>query len=129
MVGTKGLARGERWPCLLRNLSGSRDGILGVAWVQHEKYETDPHCYRTYFAASVNGGETFTPPQVVSDMVSCPDKTKNKEGYFTVGRMRGGDYIGLAAAADGSFHAVWVDARNGAFQVYTARIQVRMGHG
>ena len=38
---------------------------------------------------------------------------------------RGGDYIGLTAAADGSFHPVWIDGRNGIFQVYTARIEAR----
>jgi len=94
-----------------------------VSWLQHETGEGKSHCYRIYFAASIDGGESFTPPQVVSEVVSCPDSAANKE---TIGRWaRGGDYMGLAAAADGSFHPVWVDARDGAFQVYTARIEVR----
>jgi hypothetical protein len=44
-------------------------------------------------------------------------------GFFKY-RHRGGDYIGLAASADGSFHAVWSDARGGAFRTFTARIDV-----
>ena len=105
------------------SLAVSPAGTVGVSWLQHETGEGKSECYRIYFAASIDGGETFTPPHVVSDMVSCPDRTSNKE---TVGRWAlGGDYMGLAAAADGSFHPVWVDARDGEFQVYTARIEVR----
>jgi hypothetical protein len=101
----------------------SPDGTVAVSWLQHETGEGKLSCYRIYFAASIDGGETFTPPHVVSDKVSCPDSASNKE---TIGRWaRGGDYMGLAAAADGNFHPVWVDARDGEFQVYTARIEVR----
>ena len=112
-------------PAHFYSLAVSPDGTVGVSWLQHETGEGKLPCYRIYFAASIDGGETFTPPHVVSDMVSCPDSTLNKE---TIGRWaRGGDYMGLAAAADGSFHPVWVDARDGAFQVYTARIELRKG--
>ncbi len=105
------------------SLAVSPDGTVGVSWLQHERGEGKSHCYRIYFAASIDGGEKFTPPHLVSDMVSCPESRSNKE---TIGRwVRGGDYMGLAAAADGSFHPVWVDARDGEFQVYTARIEVR----
>ncbi|MEJ7811363.1 MAG: hypothetical protein WKG32_13210, partial [Gemmatimonadaceae bacterium] len=38
-----------------------------------------------------------------------------------------GDYTGLAAGASGEFHAVWPDARGGAFQLQTSRIEVRRG--
>lgn len=112
-------------PAFFPTLAVSPQGTVGVSWLQHEKGEGKSHCYRIYFAASIDGGGSFTPPQVVSEVVSCPDSTSNKE---TIGRWaRGGDYMGLAAAADGSFHPVWVDARDGAFQVYTARIEVRKG--
>ena len=112
-------------PAHFYSLAVSHDGTVGVSWLQHETGEGKEHCYRIHFAASLDGGETFTSPHVVSDIVSCPDSTSNKE---TIGRWaRGGDYMGLAAAADGSFHPVWVDARDGAFQVYTARIELRKG--
>jgi hypothetical protein len=39
--------------------------------------------------------------------------------------LHGGHYIGLAADADGVFHPVWTDTRDGPFSVYTARVRVR----
>ncbi|MGH9966525.1 MAG: sialidase family protein [Pyrinomonadaceae bacterium] len=112
-------------PAFFPTIAVSPDGTVGVSWLQQEAGEGKLRCYRIYVAASIDGGETFTPPHVVSDIVSCPDRASNKE---TIGRWaRGGDYMGLAAAADGSFHPVWVDARDGAFQVHTARIELRKG--
>ncbi len=120
---SKALRMDGKGPAYYAALAISPAGLVGVTWIQHEKYETDPRCYGAYFTVSADGGETFTPPQTVSDAVSCPDKAKNRESAYA-GRPRGGDYIGLAAAADGNFHAVWIDARDGAFRAYTARIQV-----
>jgi hypothetical protein len=39
----------------------------------------------------------------------------------------GGDYFGLTAGADGRFHLVWSDARDGAFQIWTAAVSVQSG--
>ena len=127
---------GETWsaPKILRaegrgavdfaTLAVSSDGVLGVLWVQDERYEIDPHSYSVWFAASVDGGDTFSPPVSISSEPSRPGPRLNPEPYFTY-RPRGGDYIGLAAATNGSFHAVWIDARDGAFRLYTTRIEVR----
>jgi hypothetical protein len=38
-----------------------------------------------------------------------------------------GDYAGLAADVDGVFHALWIDRRNGASELYTARITLDHG--
>ena len=105
-------------------LAVSQQSVLGVLWIQDERYESDARCYRVWFAASVDGGENFSVPTTVSEKVSCSDPKLNPEPYFNT-RLKGGDYIGLAAAADGSFHAVWIDARDGAFRLYTARIEAR----
>jgi len=112
-------------PAFFGTLAVAPDGTLGVLWIQHQRYETNPLCYRTYFAASVDGGESFAPPHVLSDAVSCPNRPElQKNDYFRY-RYRGGDYIGLAAAADSTFHPVWTDAREGGFVIYTAAIRVR----
>ena len=37
---------------------------------------------------------------------------------------KGGDTSGLAADADGAFHALWTDQRSGIGQVYTAAVTV-----
>jgi hypothetical protein len=134
VVVTRSTDNGRNWsvPKVLRaegrgaahfaTLAVSQEGVLGVLWIQDERYESDARCYRVWFAASVDGGENFSLPTTVSDKVSCSDPKLNPEPYFKT-RVKGGDYIGLAAAADGSFHAVWIDARDGAFRLYTARIE------
>ena len=134
VVVTRSTDNGRNWsvPKVLRaegrgaahfaTLAVSQEGVLGVLWIQDERYESDARCYRVWFAASVDGGENFSLPTTVSDKVSCSDPKLNPEPYFKT-RVKGGDYIGLAAAADGSFHAVWIDARDGAFRLYAARIE------
>lgn len=51
----------------------NRDGVVGVAWYD---YRDDPKhiCWREYFTASINGGETFLPNVAVSSQPSCPAK-------------------------------------------------------
>ena len=65
---------------------------------------------------------------------SCPDSKDNlaityppEDKQMVERSPRGGDYIGLTASANSSFHPVWIDGRNGIFQVYTARIEARSG--
>lgn len=113
-----------RGPSDLVTMAVSRDGVVGVLWVQTERYEIAPRSYNVWFAASAGGGESFCSPERVSSETSRPDARLNTEFSFASG-WGGGDYIGLAASADGSFHAAWIDARDGAFRLYTARIEVR----
>lgn len=104
------------------SLAVSRQGTVGVMWLQHEDSLERRECYRIYFAASADGGASFTEPVVVSDAVSCPTSEGNPR---TLERwVRGTDYLGMAAGADGRFHPVWVDARTGVFEVYTAALRV-----
>lgn len=112
-----------RGPSALPTMAVSR-GIVGVLWVQNERYEVDPRSYDAWFAASANGGESFSSPVRVSSKTSRPLARLNPGLSFASG-PRGGDYIGIAAAADGSFHAAWIDARDGVFRLYTARIDVQ----
>ncbi len=71
-------------PCMFGAVAVARDGTVGVAWIQDEKDETKPDCYRLYFAASVDGGATFSQPSVISDAISCPDSPENKEARCPV---------------------------------------------
>jgi len=125
------LSAPDQGPSYYATTAVNRDGVLGVFWLQHERAEPERLCYRVYFAASTDGAQTFTAPSTVSDRLSCPDAAENvvmtypPSGEKVFERFpRGGDYLGLAAAADGSFHAAWSDARDGLFQIYTARIDV-----
>ncbi len=107
-------------PAHFSSVAVSNQGTLGVLWIQYEREESRRNCWRTYFAASVDGGESFSAPVAVSNVASCPDPAANKLALAAFPYL--GCVIGLAAAADGVFHAAWYDARDGALQVYTARI-------
>lgn len=118
-------------PAYFTALAVAPNGTVGVGWVQHETEEDTADCYRVYFAASVDGGETFSPPKLVSDVLSCPNSPEHNVALSSLGGRsifqrwaRGGDYIGMAATSDNTFHLVWVDGRDGPFQVYTATIVV-----
>jgi hypothetical protein len=133
--------RGATWsaPLQVNRKSGShadartamvavnRDHVVGVAWFDGRE---DPHavkrsvrCQSVYFAASVDGGETFLPEVKVSTAHSCPHTPENGEA----GRrwVAGGDYMGLVADADGVFHLLWSDSRSGIYELWTSTIRVR----
>ena len=54
-------------------VSVNKDGVVGVAWYD---YRDDPThtCWKEYFTASMDGGETFLPNVAVSTQPSCPSK-------------------------------------------------------
>lgn len=129
--------RGETWNAPVRvdqgnagdadaqipSVAVNRDGVVAVTWFD-KRHDAGGQCYDLFFAASLNGGKTFRPEVRVSGKSSCPDTPRNK------GAMQrwkyGGDYKGLVAAPDGTFHAVWPDSRDGIFQLRTAQFKVTL---
>jgi hypothetical protein len=108
----------------------NRDGVVGIVW-SDRRTDRNGACSELYFAASRDGGESFGPNLRVSSVRSCPETPGNEVPVTGGARLNlgqrwaaGGDYSGLAAAADGRFHATWVDARTGRFQVWTSAITV-----
>jgi hypothetical protein len=127
----------------------NKDGVVGIAWLDtRQSAKRDRH--DLYFVASRDGGETYLPAVRVSSASSFPTGVGNlrpvtspphpipdpKVGptvgdelhlilnALEYGREIGGDYGGLAADAAGDFHPVWPDARDGTWQLYSARITV-----
>jgi len=104
----------------------NRDGVVGISWYDARndprEYRGTFRCQEVFFAASLDGGRTFLPNVKVSTAENCPDTPANGEA----GRrfVAGGDYHGLAAAADGRFHLVWADSREGIYQLRTAVVRV-----
>jgi hypothetical protein len=127
--------RGETWSAPARadsaggdvvfrrtpSIAVNRDGVVGVTWYERRK-EGTRECQHIYFTTSLDGGKTFLPAARVSTAPSCPDTPRN--GGSAKRWAAGGDYSGLAAAADGSFHVLWADSRNSVYQLWAARVQV-----
>ncbi len=118
----------------------NRDGVLGLTWYDTRGTSSNLDFHQV-FAASFDGGETFTPPQPVSSEVSRPlaagNLVANPTTFTgTTGELRvallspasrylsGGDYMGLTTTPEGDFHPVWADARGQAYQIHTARVRV-----
>jgi hypothetical protein len=97
----------------------NRDGVVGVLWYDRRE-STDNLAYQARFAASFDGGLTFSPSVRLSAAPNDPTVQRDGEPFI----ITGGDTAGLTAAADGRFHAVWIDNRTGIQQVWTAAISV-----
>ncbi len=115
-------------------------GVVGVSWYDRRNNQSDEFGYEVRFAASYDGGETFTPSVLVSekphtfgggeawipilrDLYSRWNNTKR--ATIKVHRVNWvGDTGGLAADASGRFHPVWIDNRTGVNQMWTATVSV-----
>lgn len=132
--------RGETWstPVLVNRgsrgnrvaipaIAVNRSGVVAVSWYDARddprEYRGNFSCQQLFASASLHGGQTFVAEVKVSSTENCSDTPLNGEA----GRRwpAGGDYHGLAAAADGRFHVMWADSRDGLYQLRTAIISVR----
>jgi len=122
----------------------NRDGVVGVMWYDRREHP-DNLGWDARFAASFDGGTSFTPSVRVSERGATfpPGTSREKRASLAVpgddqerlkvqidaGRdsfmFMGGDTAGLAADALGIFHAAWVDNRTGVPQLWTATVSVR----
>lgn len=122
------------------NIVVNRNGVVGVAWYDSREFGSAPEGGRIRFAASFDGGESFTHSVVVSSAASrlYPKNVLMLTGGAVGGGpllntfgpdlnfgIEGRDMYGLAAAADGTFHPVWVDNRTGVTQLWSASIKVQ----
>jgi hypothetical protein len=98
----------------------NKDGVVGVLWYDRRD-ANDNLAYYARFAASFDGGLTFSPSVRVSGAPNDPGAQRDRQAFLATG----GDTAGLTAAADGRFHAVWIDNRTGIQQVWTAAISVK----
>lgn len=92
------------------------------------------------FTASTDGGRTFMMPVAVESTPARLDAMQNSgygagaehvQGQIFVGFSSpgsrftsGGDYVDMAVDANGAFHPIWVDARSGTDQIWTATARV-----
>ena len=97
----------------------NREGIVGVLWYDRREFPAGDG-YRPRFAASYDGGVTWSASVAVATAPSAASAQRGPD-YLA----NGGDTAGLAASADGRFHATWIDNRTGVQQVWTSAITVR----
>ena len=124
----------------LPTLAVNREGVLGVSWLDTRNHPGTDR-YDAWFSASVDGGATFLPAVRLSSESSDPLGAGNQgpsPGSFLDSKKmirvsflnalnrypQGGDYVGLAADAEGAFHPLWPDSRTGTFQAWTTRVKV-----
>jgi len=137
-----GLGPDDFHPLVAVNVSG----VVGVMWYDRRD-NADNTGWWVRFAASIDGGETFSPSVRVSE--APLDLARDTQPVISAitrggghphpllagGPLRsdivyshfnfvGGHTAGLAASADGLFHPLWVDDRTGISQIYTSAIRV-----
>jgi hypothetical protein len=90
-------------------------GVVGVIWYDGRDLPPKTTGWNIRFRASHDGGETW--PSSV--------RVTEENSVFMEGANLtwAGDTAGLAADADGDFHAAWIDNRTGVRQVWTAAIR------
>ncbi len=117
----------------------NKDGVVGVMW--YEGFETSTtEGYWVYFAASLDGGETWTSPLRVSEVpcefgkrertqISGAVDNEGERGQIKLQLwpniwISSGHTAGLVADTKGIFHAFWIDNRTGISQLWTAPVTV-----
>ena len=103
------------------------DGVVAIAWYDarndRSTIKGNFRCQEVFLSASFDGGVTFLPEVKVSTKPTCPAGPRN---VATALRFpAGGEYMGLAAASDGSFRLLWSDSRSDIYRLYTAIASVR----
>jgi hypothetical protein len=96
-------------------------GVVGIVWNDRRDDPSD-NCFRPYFTASLDGGQSFLANQKVSDAAGCtltPDGKPAPERF-----PNGGDTFGMAALPDGTFQIAWVNGKSGVWQLYSSVIRV-----
>ena len=110
-------------------------GVVGVVWQDRRNNRVDEVGYSIRFAASLDGGETFTPSVQVAEKPRVIGQNErwvaqvSAAGATALDVYRkewdtGGHTMGLAADAEGIFHPLWVDNRTGVHQIWTAPVEV-----
>jgi hypothetical protein len=94
----------------------SVDDKYGIVWVTYYAFDQSTgYSTNTYVAASVNGTQWFnTKVSDVSHITAPIDNSNFAAGYA-------GDYIGIVAY-NAVAHPVWMDNRNGTWQIYTSTV-------
>jgi len=120
----------------------NQSGVVGVGWGDRREH-ADNLGWRYRFAASLDGGDTFTPSVKLGSAAASYEKDLEYPFYaLTPSRSAGprqplqlrasvmrffysaGDTVGMTTDQAGRFHPMWCDNRTGVSQLWTAAVAV-----
>ena len=120
-------------------LAVNKDGIVGLSW-DDRRENPDNIGYYARFTASLDGGESWLPSvrlaerpalfrqgpegETISSYATDDGPNPTTVRIVRAPEFHAGDTAGLCADANGVFHALWVDNRDGRDQAYTSAIAV-----
>jgi hypothetical protein len=103
------------------------EGVVAIAWYDarddRSTIKGNFRCQEVFVTASIDGGQTFLQEAKISSKPSCPATPRNVETALRF--PAGGEYMGFAAAPDGSFRLLWSDSRSEIYRLYTGTVSVR----
>jgi hypothetical protein len=100
-------------------------GVVGVSWNDRRADPTDL-CYQPFFAASADGGASFSPNVEVSQDLTCPAGS-HAEGTPLDSDYRylnGGDTQGIVGLPQGGFHLAWINGGAAQMQLWSTIVAV-----
>ncbi|HEY2975528.1 MAG TPA: sialidase family protein [Pyrinomonadaceae bacterium] len=123
---------------MLPAVAVNKHGAVLVAWYDRRNAKDDLG-WQLRAAASLDGGETFSPSIPVAEVATkysrdywrlwLTDLTAHGTMTFGIRLWRSGrfagDTSGLAADTDGIFHPTWIDNRTGVPQLWTAAVRIK----
>jgi hypothetical protein len=121
-----------------QTIAVNKEGVVAINWddTRDTRGGSDSIIVARYITASVDGGETFLPAVRVASVVSTlrgasnnviGAEALNTSVLLLTGNRAHGEYYGLAADTEGTFHVLWVDNRTGSRQIWSAAVRVEQG--
>jgi hypothetical protein len=102
-------------------------GTVGVAWYDRRADETGG-CYQLFFAASRDGGASFSPAQALDETPTCPlgPRASSADPLTSEYRFKnGGDTQGMVGLSGGGFQLAWIRAGSREMQLWSTSVEVR----
>jgi hypothetical protein len=117
------------------------EGVVGISWNDRRGDPSD-RCYQLSFAASADGGASFSPNLKVDDRFTCP--IGRSPGPKAAGGLKadpsvdpidseyrfknGGDTQGIVGLPNGGFHLAWINGGSGEMQLWSTVVVVDKDH-
>jgi hypothetical protein len=100
-------------------------GRVGVVWYDRGSDESGG-CYQLFFAASSDGGASFSAAQRLDETRTCPLGESGADPVTSEYRFKnGGDTQGIVGLPKGGFHLAWIRSGGREMQLWSTTIELR----